>query len=167
VRRADRVDSAREDGDRAPARRGGPSLLARALAYLARREHSRVELARKLARYAASDDEVQQVLATLAAQELLSEQRFADVLVRSRGEGHGAARVRQELQAHRLDPELVRSATAAVRATELERARALWERRYGRAPKDPAERLRQMRFLAARGFAADVIRRVVAGADDD
>ncbi len=147
------------------------SLLARALAYLARREHSRAELARKLAPHAESRAELERLLADLEAKKLLSEHRFTEVLARSRGERYGAARVKQELRAHGIDDALVREAVRGLAATELQRARAVWQRRYGTPPADAAERARQMRFLAQRGFSSDVIRRVVgrrgAGGDID
>lgn len=143
------------------------SLAARALGHLARREHSRAELARKLAPHAGSTAELDRLLDELQAKRLLSDRRFADVLVRSRGERFGAARVKQELAARGVDPELVREAADRLARSELERATAVWRRKFGAVAADAAERLRQMRFLAQRGFAAEVIRRVVGGRDDE
>jgi regulatory protein len=143
------------------------SLLARALGYLARREHSRAELARKLAPHAESTEEMQRVLDELERDRLLSDRRFTEVLVRSRGERFGAARVRQELRAHGVGDALVREAVGELARTELQRARAVWRRKFGAAPADAAERARQMRFLAQRGFDAEVIRRVIGGRDED
>jgi regulatory protein len=151
----------------APPPRRGRSLRGRALAYLARREHSRSELSRKLAPHAESADQLAALLDELAAERLLSEERFAEGLSRSRGERYGSARVRQELRAHSLDPDLIDRCTAALAATELARARAVWQRRFGAPAADPAERARQMRFLAQRGFSNDAIRRVVGGRGDD
>ena len=143
------------------------SLLARALSSLARREHSRTELARKLARYAASPAEVDAVLDQLQQQRLLSDERFAGMVARTRGARFGTARVRQELKAHGLDDALVRETVAELRGSELARARALWVRRFGAPAVDAAGRLRQMRFLAGRGFAPEVIRKVVGGREDE
>lgn len=143
------------------------SLLARALGYLARREHSRLELSRKLAPHAASADELERLLDDLEANKLLSEVRFVDVLTRSRGARFGVARVRQELKSHGVDDDLLRGAVDQLKQTELARARALWQRRFGQPAADAAGRAKQMRFLAGRGFSSEVIRRVVAGADDD
>ena len=142
------------------------SLLARALALLARREHSRAELARKLGPHAASADELSVLLDDLQARRLLSDERFVEVLARSRSERFGAARIRQELRARGVSDDLARTAVAELRGTELQRARDLWLRRYGQPAGSPAERARQMRFLAARGFSGDVIRKVVGGAED-
>lgn len=143
------------------------SLLARALGYLARREHSRLELARKLAPYAERAEDVEALLDDLQAKKLLSEARFVEVLTRSRGERFGAARVQQELKAHGIADELQRPALNDLRATEFARARALWLRRFGAPATDAAGRAKQMRFLAGRGFSGDVIRKVVGGDTED
>lgn len=143
------------------------SLLARALGHLARREHSRAELARKLAPHAESAEQVRRLLDDLESKKLLSDRRFTEVLTRSRGERFGAARVKQELRAHGIDAPLVREAVDGMARTELQRARAVWRRRFGSPPADAADRARQMRFLAQRGFTAEVIRRVVGGAEED
>jgi len=159
-----------DDSPGAPAasrpRRETP-LLARALRCLARREHSRSELARKLAPHAASAQELDQVLAQLEASRLLSEARFVEGLARRRGAGFGVARIRNELREHRVDSALVRAAVDDLQRTELARARALWLRRFGQAAADPAGRARQWRFLAGRGFSAEVIRTLVRGADGE
>ena len=143
------------------------SLLARALGHLARREYSRAELARKLAPHAETAEQLDQVLGELEAKKLLSEARFVEVLARSRGERFGAARIKQELRAHRVQDNLVRAAVDDLRKSELERARAVWRRRFGEVAPDAAARAKQMRFLAGRGFSAEAIRKVVAGSDID
>ncbi len=143
-----------------------PSLLQRAVAALARREHSRAELARKLRRHlteGADASEIERVLDTLAAKGMLSEARFTANLVRNRAARFGVARVREELRQHDLAPELIAQATDELRESELARARAVWRKRFGVAPRDDAERGKQLRFLAARGFATDIILRVVRG----
>jgi regulatory protein len=147
-------------------RRSPPSLRARAVAYLARREHSRAELGRKLAPHAQSSAELERLLDDLQDRALLSDARFADGLARRRGERFGTQRVRAELVSHGLDPALVRSTVAHLHATELQRAQAVWHKKFGRRAADAAQRLRQMRFLAARGFTADVIRTVVGATDE-
>jgi regulatory protein len=143
------------------------SLLARALGYLARREHSRAELRRKLAVHAESAAQLDRLLDDLEAKKLLSDRRFTEVMARSRGERFGTARVRQELRAHGVGDPLVREAVGELTRTELQRARQVWRRKFDGPPADAAERARQMRFLAQRGFDAEVVRRVVGGTDDD
>ena len=142
------------------------SLKGRALAALARREYSRLELARKLQPHAESAEQLDAVLDALEAAKLLSNARFAESLAHRRAERFGVARVKQELKSHQLAPELIAEQVAQLRATEFERARAVWQKRFGEPPLDAQARARQMRFLAARGFSADVIRRVVGGDDE-
>jgi regulatory protein len=152
---------------------GALSLKGRALRYLAQREHSRAELERKLARHAEDSPaasaraQIAAALDDLTAKGLLSEARVAESVLSGQGARYGTHRLKQTLLAKGLDPELVARTLQRARATELERAREVWRRRFGTAPADATERARQMRFLAGRGFDADAIRRVVQGTDDD
>jgi len=147
----------------------GPALTLRqrALAALARREHSRNELARKLAPHAADRDELEALLDALERERLLSGERFAESLVHRRAARYGSARIARELGEHALPAEVVAESLAGLRETEFERCKAAWERKFGRPPVDLQERARQTRFLAGRGFDAGVIRRVLRGADSD
>jgi len=138
------------------------SLKGRALRYLSAREHSRSELARKLARHSEEADEVERVLDELTAKGWLSAERFVESVVHRRAERFGAARIRQELQQHGIDPIESAAALDALRQSEPERAQAVWQRRFGTPPTTPAERAKQMRFLAGRGFSTEVIRRVMS-----
>jgi regulatory protein len=154
-------------GDRGKRSGAERPLLTRALAYLARREYSRVQLRRKLAPFAGSADEVDVLLQRLQQENLLSDERFADVVERRRGERFGAARVAHELKQHGIEAELQRPILARLKQTELARAHALWQRKFGNRAGSAAERARQMRYLSQRGFAGDVVRRVVEGRTDD
>ncbi len=161
------------------------SLKGRALRALAGREHSRTELERKLARFETVPGDLVQVLDELAAKGFINEQRVAEALAYRRGAKLGAARVVQELKAKGVDPEAVALAGAALKATEYARAVEVWRKKFGRAgsgaansPLDTAptpdtanspsaaERSKQMRFLASRGFSAEVIRKTVSGAGE-
>lgn len=142
------------------------SLKGRALRFLARREHSRLELRRKLASHADSPEALDKVLDELETARLLSNQRFAESLVYRKAERFGSAVIRHELRAHALAPAIVERQVASLEQTELARARALWERRFGEVPDSPQARAKQIRFLMARGFRADVVRRVVGGRAD-
>jgi regulatory protein len=144
-----------------------PSLKGRALRLLAQREHSRAELQRKLAPHEETPGELAQALDELQAKGFIDEQRVIESVVYRRAARLGASRVRQELQAKGLPAEAVAQAVEALRGSETERAREVWRKKFGRAPADLAERAKQMRFLAARGFGGEAIRRVVAGAGDD
>lgn len=145
---------------------------------LASREHSRLELVRKLRRHETEPGELDRVLDGLQAKGFIDEQRVVDSVVHRRAAKLGAMRIRQELQDKGLPVEAIRDAVASLQGSELERARAVWCRKFAAAvpgggddnDTDPAraaaERARQIRFLAARGFSGDTIRRVVAGAGD-
>ena len=152
---------------------GALSVKGRALRYLAQREHSRVELERKLARHVQDTDEasaqtlIAQALDQLTAAGLLSEARAAEAVLTSQGQRFGSRRLKQVLQFKGLDPGLISAVLERARGTELERAREVWRRRFGSPPGDALERARQMRFMAGRGFDGDVIRRVVQGLQDD
>ena len=145
------------------------SLKGRALRLLAQREHSRSELEIKLARHVQDGENLPALLDALEAQGFISAQRVAESVVHQRAARFGARRVAQELRRKGLDEDLVRATAAQLAGTELERARAVWRQRFGSAPPPatPQERARQMRFLATRGFAADVVRRVVRGGAHD
>ena len=146
-----------------------PSLKGRALRLLSQREHSRAELQRKLAPHVQEGDDLAAVLDELEARDFISAARVAESVVNRRAARLGTQRLVQELRGKGLDDDLVRATAERLRATELERAQAVWRQRFGGTPAEaPEERARQMRFLAARGFAGDVARRVVRnGADEE
>ena len=144
-----------------------PSLKGRALRLLASREHSRAELERKLQAHETAPGELAQALDELQAKGFINEARVVQSVVHGRAESLGTQRVRAELNAKGLPPELVAEAVDALRATEESRAREAWRRKFGQPSADPRERARQVRFLASRGFSGEVIRRVVSGAPDE
>jgi regulatory protein len=147
---------------------GTLSLKGRALRLLAQREHSRAELATKLARHVQEGDDLNAVLDGLQAKDFINAERVAESLVHRRAARLGTQRLVQELRNKGLDDELVRATAERLRATELERAQTVWRQRFGSVATDAQERARQMRFLAARGFSGDVVRRVVRdGSPDD
>jgi regulatory protein len=142
-----------------------PSLKGRALKLLSMREHSRSELERKLKPHEQEPGTLQRALDELQARGFIDEQRVADSLVHRRASKLGAGRIRQELQAKGLDAERVALAVASLKSTELERAREVWRKKFGELPSDAAVRAKQARFLAARGFSAEVIARVLRAPD--
>ena len=143
---------------------GTLSLKGRALRLLAQREHSRAELATKLARHVQEGDDLDAVLAELESKDFISEARVVESTLNRRAGRLGAARIRQELQAKGLDAERVQQAVASLQSTEWARAHAVWARRFGSVAADAKERARQARFLAARGFGGEVVGRIVRGA---
>ncbi len=144
-----------------------PSLKSRALRYLAAREHSRVELERKLRSADEDAGELARVLDELEAKGFISAERVAESVLHRRASRFGTSRIRRELQDKGLDAETVQASVERLQATEFERAREVWRRKFAEPAPDAADRAKQMRFLAARGFGTDTIRRVVSGAGDD
>ena len=143
-----------------------PSLKGRALRLLSQREHSRQELERKLAEHETEPGQLARALDELQAKGFISEARVIESVVHRRASKLGTARVRQELAAKGLSGEAVDEALAQLRTTELERAREVWMRKFGEPATDPKEQARQIRFLVSRGFATEVVRRVVQGPPD-
>ncbi len=143
------------------------SLKGRALRLLGGREHSRAELERKLARFEESPGSLAQALDELESKGFINEQRVVESLLYRRAAKLGAARLQHELQAKGLDADTVRSAVAALQGSELDRARAVWRKRFPEGPKDAAERAKQMRFLTARGFSGEVVHRVLGNDPQD
>ena len=144
-----------------------PGLRERALRLLARREHSRAELAKKLQVHSRPGDDLEALLDDLSHRKLLSDERYAESRAHALSRKFGAARIAHELRARGLDKDLADKASKTARATELERAREVWRRKFRSAPRTREERARQMRFLQSRGFSFDAIRSVVTGADED
>ena len=146
---------------------GPPSLKGRALRLLSGREHSRAELQRKLAAHEQEPGQLARVLDELQVKDFINEQRVVDSVVHRRSGKLGAMRIRQELQSKGLDNDKVQAALGQLKATELARARDVWARKFDALPADAAERGKQARFLAARGFDGNVVRRVLAGSEPD
>ena len=138
-----------------------PSLKARALRYLSAREHSRLEIGRKLARHAEEGDDVEAILDWLETSKFLSEPRFAESLVNRRAARFGNSRIMSELHSHGLDDSLLAEAKITLAAGENERAWLVWERKFGVVAATPAESAKQMRFLQQRGFSMGAIQAVM------
>ena len=136
------------------------SLKGRALRLLGMREHSRAELERKLASHEQEPGELQRVLDDLQAKDFISDERAAESVLHRRSGRLGAGRIRQELQAKGIAAELVAASLASLKATELERAREVWRKKFGEPPQDAAQRAKQARLLVSRGISGEVVARV-------
>ncbi len=139
-------------------------LRARALRLLARREHSRAELGRKLAARAESPEALQALLDALERKNQLSNERFAAERARVLSRKFGAARIRQDLKAKGIDPELVGRVSIEG---ELERASRILERKYREPAATREERAKRMRFLQSRGFSSEIIFKLLSARDAD
>ena len=133
------------------------SLKARALRYLANREHSRLELARKLARHAQEGDDVDKLLDTLEAAKLLSQQRFSEALVHRRSARFGNNRIFSELQSHGVGADALADIKAGLAESESTRACEILRKKFGSPSPDAMIRAKQMRFLQQRGFSHQAI----------
>ena len=144
------------------------SLRERALRLLARREHARQELARKLAPHAESAEEIERLLDDLCARRLLSDERYVEMRMNARSARFGNARLAHELRTQGIAGELVDTALNET-TDELSRAREVWQRKFGALAdtQDASGRARQMRFLMGRGFSGETIRRVLRGDFED
>lgn len=138
----------------------------RALNYLARREYTRDELYRKLLPYAEEADSLEDLLADFKARGWLSEQRFVEQVVHARSGRYGSRYIAHELREKGVGEELIAQALPQLKENDLETARAIWSKKFGKPPQDANERAKQMRFLQSRGFGLDVIGKLLKGSDN-
>jgi regulatory protein len=138
-------------------------LKARALRHLMRREHSRAELARKLAPYAETPQALEALLDQLASKRQLSDERFAEERARALSRKYGAARIRHDLRAKGIDEAIVDAVSAEG---ELQRAKAILARKYRGPAATREERAKRARFLQSRGFSIDVITRLLRDTEE-
>ena len=142
------------------------SLKARAFRYLSMREHSRLELARKLARHAQETDDVEALLDTLEAAKFLSAERFSESLVNRRQARFGNQRIIAELQSHGLARVEIDRLKSGLADTEASRAINVLHRKFLSEPSDHLERAKQMRFLQQRGFSGNAIQIAIRASRD-
>jgi len=143
-----------------------PDLRERALRLLARREHSRAELARKLEAAGFEAGDVQPLLDEFEAKNWLSDRRFAESWVADHRARAGSVKLAYDLRQRGVRDAIIEAVLNDNRDSELERAREVWKKKFMSAPADAADKARQIRFLQSRGFTAEVIRRAISGADD-
>jgi regulatory protein len=143
------------------------SLKARALKYLSAREHSRLELYRKLSRYAQESDDVEALLDALEAAKLLSQSRFSESLVHRRAARFGNSRILSELQSHGIEGDALGHLKAGLSESEIARACDVWRRKFEHPATDAKERAKQMRFLQQRGFSPRAIQAAMRIANND
>ncbi|TWI66115.1 regulatory protein [Pseudoduganella lurida] len=144
------------------------SLKARALRLLSTREHSRLEMTRKLSRHAEEGDDVPALLDWLEKNKWLSQERFSESLVHRRSARYGNARILAELQSHGIQGEAVQELKAGLVEDEVARCCEVWRRKYGGKIAEDAEgRSKQMRFLIQRGFSQKAVRAAMKGYDPE
>ncbi|MGV7207801.1 recombination regulator RecX [Oxalobacteraceae bacterium A2-2] len=143
------------------------SLKARALRFLSLREHSRMELARKLARHAEEGEDIDALLDWLEANNWLSQERYAESLVHRKSARYGASRIVAELQQQGINGDALRELKSSLADTETARACDVWRRKFGTVAADPHERNKQMRFLLQRGFSQRAISTALRGENQE
>lgn len=145
----------------------GPSLKTRALGYLVRREHSRLELERKLKPYAQTSEELSSVLDTLEHRGFLSAVRMVEQVIHMRKTKFGSLRIVHELREKGIAENLIAAALPNIKETEQDNAREVWRKKFSVMPANAKELGRQMRFLLGRGFTPEVIRQVLRHPDKE
>ena len=143
-----------------------PSLRERAVKLLAGREHSRLELRRKLAPHAESPEQLEALLDELTRKSQQSDERFAELRSRVLSRKYGSRRIAHDLRAKGVSDEVIQASVGEARGTELARAKEAWRKRFGAKPANALEKAKQMRFLQGRGFSFDTIRAVIGGLED-
>lgn len=141
-------------------------LRERALGYLARREHSRFELARKLAQAGFDETDISILLDEFEARNWLSDLRFAGSWVADHRAKAGSVKLAFELRQRGVDDRIIEAVLGEHRDSELERAREVWRKKFASPPANAAEKAKQMRFLQSRGFSSTVIRETLSGTGD-
>jgi regulatory protein len=143
------------------------SLKGRALKYLSMREHSRLELSRKLARYAEEGDDIPALLDFLEKNNWLSQERFSESLVNRRAARFGASRIVAELQSHGIGGEKLAELKTGLKEDETARAVEVWRRKFNQVAQTPEERMKQTRFLMQRGFSGRAVQTALKGLPDE
>ncbi|MFN3749977.1 MAG: recombination regulator RecX [Thiobacillus sp.] len=134
---------------------------ARALALLARREHTRAELARKLEAAGFERDEFQPLLDEFEAKNWLSDRRFAESWVADHRAKSGSVKLAYELRQRGVPDAVIDEVLRGEEDSELDRAREVWRKKFGTPPADAAEKARQIRFLQGRGFSTTLANKVI------
>ena len=166
---------------RAPERKRGsrpvPTLRQKALRALARREYSRAELARKLGSGTsrttasrttsesdpptASPAEIEALLDEFEASGWLSDERFAGGAARQRQGRYSQRYIVQDLKSRGVAGDTAKEAVSALEQDDYATALVLWRQRFGKPPADQKEKARQVRYLMSRGFALQIVFRIL------
>ena len=137
------------------ARERARSLRSRALSFLARREHSRLELSRKLSLHAAEGDNLPAILDELAAKGWLSDVRFAEQSIRAKARRFGPRKLVHDLRAKGVDEDSIAAGLRAAGIDGVSSIESIWKSRFRAPPANDREKGRQARFLVGRGFSTE------------
>lgn len=140
-----------------------PGLLARGIRYLSIRDHSEIELRKKLQPHSQDEVELNQVIEKLKSKGFLSNDRFSENLVQKKSQTFGMHRMVQELRKHDLGTEIISKQMNLLKQSESERAYAVWSKKFGSLTNDPKTLAKQIRFMASRGFDQEIIYKIIKG----
>lgn len=158
---ADSHSKAGSGGDKSEPKRP-VNLLSKAIAILSRQECSEAQLRKKLTKYTDDTQQIDQVIERLQHENWQSDERFAQAFLNSHEQRWGNAKILNALSDHKLDEEVVQDLKEQLKDSEYDRALAVWTKKFQHKPcKDLKDKAKQLRFMASRGFSADVSYRIV------
>lgn len=143
-----------------------PPVRDRVMGYLARREHTNLELTRKLQHAGYAEDEIKTTLGELSERGWLSSQRFAENYVSQKQTKFGSQKLAHELRQKGVEELIIQQALTEAKETELERASKVWRKKFGVPPANQKEKARQIRFLQSRGFSMENLLTILDQASD-
>ena len=141
-------------------------LRERALRLLARREHSRAELARKLEAAGFAREDIALLLDALQEKNWLSDQRFAESYVADHQARAGSIKLAYDLRQRGVPDSIIENVLRDNHDSEISRAREVWRKKFGSVPTDVGQKARQIRYMQNRGFTPEVIRRAIGGGSE-
>ncbi|TXH75360.1 recombination regulator RecX [Thiobacillus sp.] len=142
------------------------NLRERALRLLARREHSRAELARKLGQAGFVQHDIEALLDEFEGKNWQSDQRFAESYVADHRARAGSIKLAYDLRQRGVSEAVIERVLNENRDSELERAREVWRKKYGAPPTNTAETSKQIRFMQSKGFSLEIVFRVIDGRNE-
>lgn len=147
--------------------RSEPSLKARAVSYLSRREHSRLELKRKLGKFSTDEAAIEETLDYLQAGNWQSDERYAYAYANRNSVKHGINRILNDLRSHGIDDKYLNAIANEYSGSEYDRALEVWQKKFNTVAADQREYAKQFRFMSTRGFSGECIRKVLAAKELD
>lgn len=139
------------------------NLKTKAVDYLSRREHSRLELSRKLAKFSVDEAEINKVLDDLQLGNWQSDERFAQAYAHKNSAKHGLVRIIHDLRQHGISESCIQDIRDSMGESEYNRAYLVWQKKFDQVTDNPKEYAKQYRFMLSRGFTNDTIRKILAG----
>ena len=130
---------------------------------VARREHTRLELTKKLIVRGFGRGDVDTLLNDFEEKGWLDERRYIDIFLRAKRCRYGSLKLIRELEVRGISRDLIEEVRPGIQSGELDAAQGVWQKRFGVQPKNSTELAKQIRFMQSRGFEQEVIKSVVNG----